>query len=61
MHNFNVIMVPDVLATRTILGGCLAPCDAANFYSIFGDMQTYDEVPASLSRGQEATAACIDR
>jgi ureidoacrylate peracid hydrolase len=29
----------------------------ANFYSIFGDVQTRDQVLASLSRGQEATAA----
>ena len=33
------------------------PEEMANFYSIFGDVQTCDEVLASVSRGQEATAA----
>jgi ureidoacrylate peracid hydrolase len=52
--NFKVIMVPDVLATWT---GAEHNATLANFYSIFGDVQTCDEVLASLSHGQEATAA----
>jgi ureidoacrylate peracid hydrolase len=54
MLNFKVIMVPDVLATWT---DAEHNATLANFYSIFGDVQTCDEVLASLSRGQEATAA----
>ena len=51
MLNFKVIMVPDVLATYT---DAVHKATLANFYSIFGDVQTCDEVLASLSRGQEA-------
>jgi ureidoacrylate peracid hydrolase len=54
MLNFKVIMVPDVLATWR---DAEHNATLANFYSIFGDVQTCDEVLASLSRGQEATAA----
>ncbi len=54
MLNFKVIMVPDVLATYT---DAEHTATLANFYSIFGDVQTCDEVLASLSRGQEASAA----
>jgi ureidoacrylate peracid hydrolase len=54
MLNFKVIMVPDVLATWT---DAEHNATLANFYSIFGDVQTCDEVLDSLSRGQEATAA----
>jgi hypothetical protein len=54
MLNFKVIMVPDVLATWT---DAEHNATLANFYSIFGDVQTCDEVLASLSGGQEATAA----
>jgi ureidoacrylate peracid hydrolase len=54
MLNFKVIMVPDVLATWT---DAEHNATLANFYSIFGDVQTCDEVLASLSRGQEVTAA----
>jgi ureidoacrylate peracid hydrolase len=54
MLNFKVIMVPDVLATWT---DAEHNATLANFYSIFGDVQTCDEVLASLSRSQEATAA----
>jgi len=54
MLNFKVIMVPDVLATWT---DAEHNATLANFYSIFGDVQTCNEVLASLSRGQEATAA----
>jgi nicotinamidase-related amidase len=54
MLNFKVIMVPDVLATWT---DAEHNATLANFYSIFGDVQTCDEVLASLSRGQKATAA----
>jgi nicotinamidase-related amidase len=54
MLNFKVIMVPDVLATWT---DAEHNATLANFYSIFGDVQTCEEVLASLARGQEATAA----
>jgi ureidoacrylate peracid hydrolase len=54
MLNFKVIMVPDVLATWT---DAEHNATLANFYSIFGDVQTCDEVLASLSRGQKAAAA----
>jgi ureidoacrylate peracid hydrolase len=54
MLNFKVIMVPDVLATWT---DAEHNATLANFYSIFGDVQTCKEVLASLARGQEATAA----
>jgi ureidoacrylate peracid hydrolase len=53
MLNFKVIMVPDVLATWT---DAEHNATLANFYSIFGDVQTCAEVLTSLSRGQEATA-----
>ena len=51
MLNFKVIMVPDVLATWTDAEHNAA---LANFYSIFGDVQTCDEVLASLARGKAA-------
>ncbi len=54
MLNFKVIMVPDVLATYT---DAEHNATLANFYSIFGDVQTSDEVLASLDRGQKAAAA----
>lgn len=54
MLNFKVIMVPDVLATWT---DAEHNATLATFYAMFGDVQTSDEVLASLSRGQEATAA----
>ena len=54
MLNFKVIMVPDVLATWT---NAEHNATLANYYSIFGDVQTCDEALASLSCGQEATAA----
>ena len=54
MLNFKVVMVPDVLATWT---DAEHNATLANFYSIFGDVQTCEEVLASLARGQEATAA----
>ena len=54
MLNFKVVMVPDVLATWT---DAEHNATLANFYTIFGDVQTCAEVLASLSRGQPATAA----
>jgi ureidoacrylate peracid hydrolase len=54
MLNFKVTMVPDALATYTDEehGASLRA-----FYSIFGDVQTIDEVKASLARGQAHAAA----
>jgi ureidoacrylate peracid hydrolase len=54
MLNFKVVMVPDVLATWT---DAEHNATLANFYTIFGDVQTRAEVLASLARGEPATAA----
>ena len=49
MLNFKVIMVPDVLATWT---DAEHQATLANFYTYFGDVQTCDEVLASLASGR---------
>jgi ureidoacrylate peracid hydrolase len=54
MLNFKVTMVPDVLATYTDEDH---NATLRTFYSIFGDVQTSDEVIASLKRGLEKAAA----
>ena len=54
MLNFKVIMVHDVLATYTDEEH---NASLRTFYSIFGDVQTLDEVIASLKRGLEKAAA----
>jgi nicotinamidase-related amidase len=54
MLNFKVVMVHDVLATYTDDEHNAA---LRNFYSIFGDVQTIDEVIASLKRGLDKAAA----
>jgi nicotinamidase-related amidase len=54
MLNFKVIMVHDVLATYTDEEH---NATLRNFYSIFGDVQTIDEVIASLQRGLAKVAA----
>jgi ureidoacrylate peracid hydrolase len=54
MLNFKVIMVHDVLATYTDEEH---NATLRNFYSIFGDVQTLDEVVASLNRGVDRAAA----
>ena len=54
MLNFKVIMVHDVLATYTDEEH---NASLRTFYSIFGDVQTIDEVIASLKRGLEKAAA----
>jgi nicotinamidase-related amidase len=54
MLNFKVIMVHDVLATYTDEEH---NASLRTFYSIFGDVQTLDEVIASLKRGSEKAAA----
>jgi ureidoacrylate peracid hydrolase len=54
MLNFKVVMVPDVLATHSDVEH---NATLANFYSIFGDVQTSDEVLASLDRSAETAAA----
>jgi ureidoacrylate peracid hydrolase len=51
MLNFKMIMVPDILATWT---DAEHNSTLANFYSIFGDVQTCDQVVASLARGRAA-------
>jgi nicotinamidase-related amidase len=51
MLNFKVIMVPDALATST---DAEHNATLANFYLIFGDVQTCDEVLASLACGRTA-------
>jgi len=51
MLNFKVIMVPDALATWT---DAEHNATLANFYLIFGDVQTCDEVLASLACGRTA-------
>ena len=54
MLNFKVVMVHDVLATYT---DAEHNATLATFYSIFGDVQTADEVIASLDRGRKVDAA----
>ena len=54
MLNFKVVMVHDVLATYTDEEH---NATLRNFYSIFGDVQTLDEVIGSLKRGLEKAAA----
>ena len=54
MLNFKVVMVHDVLATYTDEEH---NATLRNFYSIFGDVQTIDEVIASLKRGLDKAAA----
>jgi ureidoacrylate peracid hydrolase len=54
MLNFKVTMVPDALATYTDEDH---NATLRTFYSIFGDVQTSDEVIASLKRGLEKAAA----
>jgi nicotinamidase-related amidase len=54
MLNFKVVMVHDVLATYTDEEH---NATLRTFYSIFGDVQTLDEVIASLKRGLEKAAA----
>ena len=54
MLNFKVIMVHDVLATYTDEEH---NATLRTFYSIFGDVQTIDEVIASLQRGLAKAAA----
>jgi nicotinamidase-related amidase len=54
MLNFKTLMVPDTLATYTDEEHA-ATLNA--FYSIFGDVQTVDEVIASLARGKTAAVA----
>ena len=51
MLNFKVIMVPDVLATWT---DAEHHATLANFYTYFGDVQTCDEVLASLASDRTA-------
>jgi nicotinamidase-related amidase len=54
MMNFKVVMVHDVLATYTDEEH---NATLRTFYSIFGDVQTLDEVIASLKRGLGKVAA----
>jgi ureidoacrylate peracid hydrolase len=54
MLNFKVVMVHDVLATNTDEEH---NATLRNFYSIFGDVRTLDEVIGSLRRGLEKAAA----
>ena len=54
MLNFKVVMVHDVLATYT---DAEHNATLATFYSIFGDVQSADEVIASLDRGRKVDAA----
>ena len=54
MLNFKVVMVHDVLATYTDEEH---NATLRNFYSIFGDVQTLQEVIASLRRGADKAAA----
>ena len=54
MLNFKVVMVHDVLATYTDEEH---NATLRTFYSIFGDVQTIDEVIASLRRGVDKAAA----
>jgi len=52
--NFKVVMVHDVLATYTDEEH---NATLRTFYSIFGDVQTIDEVISSLQRGLAKAAA----
>ena len=54
MMNFKVVMVHDVLATYTDEEH---NATLRNFYSIFGDVLTLDEVIGSLKRGLDKAAA----
>ena len=54
MLNFKVVMVHEVLATYTDEEH---NATLRTFYSMFGDVQTLDEVIASLKRGLEKAAA----
>jgi ureidoacrylate peracid hydrolase len=54
MLNFKVVMVHDVLATNTDEEH---NATLRTFYSFFGDVQTLDEVVASLQRGLSKAAA----
>lgn len=54
MLNFKVTMVADALATYS---DAEHNASLATFYSIFGDVQTVDEVIASLDRGAKMAAA----
>jgi ureidoacrylate peracid hydrolase len=54
MLNFKVTMVADALATYT---DAEHNASLITFYSIFGDVQTVDEVTASLDRGSSMVAA----
>jgi ureidoacrylate peracid hydrolase len=54
MLNFKVVMVADALAARS---DELHNASLTNFYSNFGDVQTVDEVVASLDRGTKTRKA----
>ena len=54
MLNFKVVMVPDALAAYT---DAEHSATLTTFYSIFGDVQTIDEVIASLDRRAAAAVA----
>jgi ureidoacrylate peracid hydrolase len=54
MLNFKTVMVHDALATYS---DAEHNATLTNFYSIFGDVQTVDEVIASLDRGRKVVAA----
>ncbi len=54
MLNFKVVMVHDTLATYT---DEIHNATLQTFYSIFGDVQTVNEVIASLDRGRKVDAA----
>ena len=54
MLNFKVVMVSDALATHTDQEH---NATLSAFYGQFGDVQTLDEVVASLKRGSEKAAA----
>jgi ureidoacrylate peracid hydrolase len=54
MLNFKTVMVPDACATYT---DAEHAATLTTFYSIFGDVQTVDEVIASLDRGKAAAVA----
>jgi ureidoacrylate peracid hydrolase len=53
MLNFKVVMVPDALAAYT---DAEHNATLATFYMIFGDVQTIDEVSASMARAAAAAA-----
>jgi len=54
MLNFNVVMVADGMATHT---DAEHNATLSNFYGQFGDVQSVDEVIASLERGAKKQAA----